>query len=141
MAISKQQKALIHIAKQQCGLREEDYRAMLHAEAGVESSKDLTQEQYGTIMHRFERMGFVSTSTMPSQYRNPPPFKERMMRKIAAIMKDLNLPSTYADGIARRMFGIEKVAWCDTDQIYKILAALCIHQKKVKEREKKTCTV
>ena len=49
--ISKGKKAQIHIAKQQLGLTEEDYRALLARTAGVSSSKGLTDRNVGAVLH------------------------------------------------------------------------------------------
>lgn len=42
--------ALIHIVKREMGLSDEEYRAILRREAGVESSKDLTDASFRQLM-------------------------------------------------------------------------------------------
>lgn len=51
--------ALIHLAKKQCGLDEEAYRALLWGAAGVEKASEIANEsQYRAVMASFEACGF-----------------------------------------------------------------------------------
>jgi len=59
--LSKDKLALIHVARQQVGMVEEDYRALLRAVGGVESAKNLSAAGFLAIMNRFAQLGFVST--------------------------------------------------------------------------------
>lgn len=51
--------SLIHVAKQKLGLKEEEYRALLH-QFNVKSSKDLTYAQFERLIEQFEKLGFES---------------------------------------------------------------------------------
>lgn len=42
--------ALVHIVKKELGLSDEEYRAILVREAGVESARDLTEESFRRLM-------------------------------------------------------------------------------------------
>ena len=53
---------LIHVARRQLGLTEEDYRAVLGLYGGVERSGDLDGQGFTAVMSRFEQLGFRSTS-------------------------------------------------------------------------------
>jgi hypothetical protein len=62
MQNEKSRLAIIHLAKKQCGLDEEAYRAILSG-AGLSSAKDIeTDEQFNTVMKAFENLGFKTTS-------------------------------------------------------------------------------
>ncbi|MEI7606676.1 MAG: regulatory protein GemA [Rhodospirillaceae bacterium] len=63
MAIDRKKIALIQVAKQQLGLDDDTYRAILHRLAGVKSSKDLDEAGFKALMIHFEVAGFVSTAT------------------------------------------------------------------------------
>ena len=53
------------------------------------------------------------------------------IRKIEAQLADMGLSWAYADAIAKRMFGIRRVAWCRKQkQLVAILAALHVEQEK-----------
>lgn len=57
-AISNQKKSVIHVAKGQLRMADEDYRAMLLRTAGVRSSADLDDSGFASVMAEFERLGF-----------------------------------------------------------------------------------
>ena len=51
---------LIHIAKQQVGMSDNDYRALLaNVSRGKTSSKDLTAEQLETVLRHIKAQGFM----------------------------------------------------------------------------------
>jgi len=53
--------ATIHIAKKQCGLGDEEYRALLLGTTGVSSAREInTDEQYKKLMEAFGKHGFKS---------------------------------------------------------------------------------
>ena len=53
--------ALVHIARTQCGLDDDCYRAMLQSCAGVDSASKLkTEAQFNAVMAAFKKLGFVS---------------------------------------------------------------------------------
>lgn len=57
------QLALIHVAKKELGLQEEDYRSILELYGGVNSAKHLTLEGFERVMGHLERLGFKSTNS------------------------------------------------------------------------------
>lgn len=61
MALSKKQLGLIHVAKKQLGLKDDDYRALLSGVAGVSSSKELDAAGFDQVMESFKRLGFKSS--------------------------------------------------------------------------------
>jgi hypothetical protein len=53
--------SLIHIAKKDVGIGDEDYRSLLSGAAGVESAAELEYEyQFNAVMKAFENLGFKS---------------------------------------------------------------------------------
>lgn len=139
--INNKQKALIHVAKSQVGMSEEEYRSMLEG-VGVSSSTELSYRGFDQVMQRFEALGFVSRRKSKGQRRtrlrsasSAAASKEALIGKIAAILADLKLSWSYADGVAKRMFRIEFVQWCDAEQLHKVVAALMYHQKRVNSNQ------
>jgi isocitrate dehydrogenase kinase/phosphatase len=63
--ISARQKAVLHVAKSQLRLSDENYRAVLREQGGVESSNDLTNATFDRVMRRFEELGFTNTARHP----------------------------------------------------------------------------
>lgn len=141
--ITKGQKALLHIAKAEVGMTEEEYRDLLKS-VGVESSADpkFNRAKFDQVMKHFKTLGFKKRlPRRPSKGETPRndrgaqgvkgvKSKEKLLAKIDAILNDLGLKRGYADSMARSMFGVDFVSWCDADQLYKITAALTYHQNR-----------
>lgn len=51
---------VIHIAKNNLKMKDDDYRFMLQSHFNVTSSKDLTDAQFYRLMELFEKLGFKS---------------------------------------------------------------------------------
>jgi phage gp16-like protein len=134
--IGNKEKALIHVAKSQLGLTDEDYRAVL-ASVGVESSTQLNHAQFDEVMRRFKAGGFAPKAKQVPRKRRPKPAADRgpLLGKVSAILADTGLTEEYADGIARRMFGVQCVDWCNADQLWRVVAALSIYQKRKGKKE------
>lgn len=111
---------LIHIAKQQLGMDDETYRAMLWSVATVKSSSELDWAGRKKVLDHLKGCGFKVTS-------RPAPAKDKaaLVSKIRALLITLdNKPDTYADGMARNMFKVDRFEWCTPEQLGKIVAAL-----------------
>ena len=51
---------MIHIAKTQCGLADDEYRELLFSCAGIRSAAELSAEsQFDSIMAAFKKLGFM----------------------------------------------------------------------------------
>lgn len=130
--ISRANQAKIHIARQQLGMTDEDYRALLSRVAGVTSSKQLTSRTLGGVLREFERLGFQPkpgnrTRGKPHNFKRMP----AMIEKIEAQLADMGLPWSYADAIGKQMWGIERTAWVrDEAKLRSMIAALHQEQKK-----------
>ncbi len=64
MLVNRREKlALIHLAKKDCALDDDSYRALLMSTAGVTSASMVgTEGQFKEIMKAFKHLGFVSRS-------------------------------------------------------------------------------
>lgn len=116
--------AVIHIAKTQIGMTEAEYRDML-AGFGVETSMDLTVAGFKAVMKHFEFLGFKSKNR-----RKPTESKDRLESKAYAILSGLGLQESYADGMAKHMFGVDSWRWLNAGQLHSLVAALSYHQKR-----------
>ena len=72
MALTRKQTALIHVAKKQLGLGDDDYRAVLLHEAGVDTSRELDNDGFTAVMRRFQALGFKPSADPPSYGGNRP---------------------------------------------------------------------
>lgn len=132
--ITKGQKALLHIAKAQVGMTEDEYRDLLQS-VGVSSSADpgFSKVKFDQVMKHFKKLGFrrkAAKSTGQGPGARGLKSKEKLLGKVDAILNDLGLKRGYADSIAQNMFGVDLVNWCDADQLYKLVAALTYHQNR-----------
>jgi phage gp16-like protein len=118
--------AKIHIAKAQLGLDDDTYRALLARVAGVRSAKELSPRQIGAVLAEFQRLGWTPKPANKAGRSTPKPAAERkaLVGKIEAQLADAGRPWAYADAMALRMFKVERVEWCDTDQLRRLVAAL-----------------
>ena len=122
-ALKRREIQLIHIAKQQLGMDDDTYRAMLWACARVDSSTKLDFAGRKKVLDHLKGCGFKATKAAA----RPAPAKDKaaLVGKIRALLIALdNKPDTYADGMARNMFKVERFEWCTPVQLGKIVAAL-----------------
>lgn len=146
--ISKAQIQYVQALRHRLGINDDLYTEIKRS-VGVESTRDLTNKQFDELLRRLN--GTLRRKSRPAggdgkdkgswkpvhrsayksgMHRKPAPDKEAMIRKIEAILTELRLPWSYADGIAKQMTGIDRLRWCDGDQTYKVLQALTVHQKR-----------
>lgn len=126
MSTRNLQLSKIHIAKKDLGLDDETYRALLVRVAGVRSAKDLTPRQAGAVLAEFTRLGWAPAQAK-KHGRNAPkpaPDREKLVGKIKAFLAEAKRSWAYADGMALRMFKVERVEWLDPGQLQKLVAAL-----------------
>ena len=132
--IGKKEIALVHVAKSQLGLTEDEYRGLLSS-IGVSSSKELDYRRFDELMNQFRARGFKplgGSKRAAGKHSDLPKEKQPMLSKIGAILAELEMPWRYADRVAKKMFGIDRLRWCTTDQTWKVLQALIIFQKRKK---------
>ncbi|OIN43354.1 gp16 family protein [Pseudomonas costantinii] len=123
----------IHIAKKDLGLDDDTYRALLQRIAGVTSAKDITPMQTAAVLAEFQRLGWEPTAkpngrgcTVP----NVAPGRGKLVGKIHAFLAEANRPWEYADGMALRMFKVERVDWLDAKQLGSLVSALAYDAKR-----------
>lgn len=126
--------AAIHIGKKALGMCDDSYRILLKDMFGKQSSKDLTETEKGELLDRFQKLGFKPQPKQKKEYPGKPKNfgQNEPLAKIEAQLADMKLPWSYADAIAKRQFGIDKVAWIKTRrQFSAIIAALHVEQEKL----------
>lgn len=123
--------AKIHIARQQLGLDDETYRALLMRVAGVRSAKDLNDRQASFVLAEFERLGFVPRAKRQGRAKPKPAKSSRsVINKIEALLAEAGRPWSYADSMAMHMFKVERVEWLPYDQLQRLMQALIIDAKR-----------
>jgi phage gp16-like protein len=118
----------IHIGKQQLGMDDDTYRAMLLTIGGVKSAKDLTPEGISKVVAHLERAGarFTSPKRAGRRPHSIGSGTERagQLRKIEALLADAGRPSEYAGAMARHMYKKDRLEFCDSRELAGIIAAL-----------------
>lgn len=126
--------AQIHIAKKQLGLDDDTYRAMLWAVGRVKSSKDLDWTARKRVLDHLKRCGFkpqAGKTKHPGRPHNADSGpRSPQLLKIEALLADAGRPWSYVDGMAKRMFHVDRVALCHEDQLQRLIAALMYDQKR-----------
>lgn len=127
--IRKRELAAIHVAKAQLGMDDDTYRAMLENMTGKRSAADLDWRGRKKVLDYLKFKGFSHQS---KRRADPAMHKADLVSKIKAQLMSFT-PSRsdfYADGIAMKMFGVERYTWCEPHQLHKIVAALAYAQKR-----------
>ncbi|WP_051327188.1 gp16 family protein [Desulfatibacillum aliphaticivorans] len=126
----KKQLAKIHIAKDQLGMDETTYREMLHNVAKVKSSKDLDANGFRAVLEHLANCGFKATRKKRNSYPGRPKnmdsksSRSAQLKKIEAYLAEAGRPWAYADSMAKRICKVDRIAWVDTKDLYKIITAL-----------------
>lgn len=126
--------AMIHIAKKQLRMDDETYRTMLFTIARVRSAADLDFTGRKRVLEHLKSRGFTSRPGKTPRPDRPKNMNDAdrgpSLKKIEAMLAEAGRPWAYADGMAKRMFHVEKVAWCNVDQLHSIVAALVYDQQR-----------
>lgn len=125
--------AAIHKGAAQLGLDTQDrdpdsvYRTMLRQVGGATSAADLDAAGRRRVLDHLRRLG-----ALPERMRRPRPPEDKaaLVAKIRAQLAAAHRADTYADGIAKRMFDIDRFEWCTPEQLHKIVAALAYDAKR-----------
>lgn len=125
--LRKSQLAQIHMAKAELGLDEDTYRALLMDVTGVDSAAKLNAMARKAVLDRFKSKGWKNKKHSAPQVTAE---KAPYVRKIGALLADMKLSWSYANGIAKQMFKKQRVQWCDTTQLRAVVAALSKEQAK-----------
>ena len=132
--------AQIHIAKKQLGLDDDIYRDLLESwtssgeKSGKRSAADLNAKECGIVLDQLRKLGFKGKPRQQvARYPGTPQNIDMtpMLQKIEAQLADMQLPWSYANAIAARQFGIERVGWLKRREHFEaVIAALHVEQEK-----------
>lgn len=126
--------AKIKIAQKELDMDDDTYRAVLLRVTGKNSSTRLDAAELDAVLREMCRLGFVPR---PAAYVRPPLHLADhggLIRKIGALLAQTGKTWAYANGIARKMFGVETVQRCDAEQMRKVLAALNYQARREAQR-------
>lgn len=136
MADRRKDLAAIHVLAGQLGMETADknpdceYRAMLFTVGRVRSSADLSYEGRARVIAHLRgiaRARGIKQDAPPIERAGrptPAPDRVKMVRKIRAMLNEAGRADEYGDGMARRMFHVERYEWLQPAQLRRVIAAL-----------------
>lgn len=125
--------AKIHLAVKQLGMDDSTYRDLLQEIVQVRSAKDLDERGRRQVLDHLQALGFKSKASarfagrprnITSDDRGP------QLAKIEAMLAAAARPWAYVDGMAKKMFQVDRVGFCNPEQLRKIIAALTYDAKR-----------
>lgn len=128
--------AEIHIAAKTLGMDPTDkaagceYRTMLRELTGADSCAALTSAGLDLVVAHMRKLqaarGLQSTHAAKHAKRPKAPKADRqaLMGKVEAHLADARRPWSYAHGMAQRMFKVDRLEFCNDEQLHRLVAAL-----------------
>ena len=122
---SKTQRQLIGIGCAKLGIDKATKADMLRERYGRESTVQITSVQAEEFLRELRERGFA-----PKRFPKKPNMRragvdqKALLQKIEAYLAEAGRPWAYVHGMAKHMFKVERVEWCQAAQLHKIVAAL-----------------
>ncbi|MGO1072289.1 phage protein GemA/Gp16 family protein [Lysobacter sp. CA199] len=127
------QLARIHMAQQQAGLDDDAYRDLLERVTGKRSASAMTPGEHLAVLGEFARLAprgraVRAAAKKGRAYLGRPRDVAAvpLLTKIEALLADASREWAYAHGLAKRMFRVNRLEWCNADQLRRLVAALQI---------------
>lgn len=119
----------IHIAKTQLSLDDDTYRQLLLNLTGKNSCKAMNETELGLVLQAMKQKGFRPVATKFKQQPRPAPRadKAKYLAKITALLANQGKPTSYADAVAKKAFGIDFVHWLEPWQLKKVVQMLSVY--------------
>ncbi|HJW23786.1 MAG TPA: regulatory protein GemA [Rhodocyclaceae bacterium] len=122
----------VHAACRELGMDDDTRRDMMQRVAGVRSTTDLDLRKADLVLDHLNKSGAKLGKKDVGRRKDKP--KDAaitdQVAKIEAQLADMKLPWQYAHSMARHMFKVERLEWCNGAQLGKIIAALAYEQEK-----------
>lgn len=124
--------AQVHIGKSQLKMDDETYRTFLMNAVNKTSCKAMTNAELSKLLDLMAQRGAKVRSNFWANRPSPKADKKPYLAKITALLTKHNLPPEYADGIAKKAFGIEMAHWLAIWQLKKVIQMLSVYDNKKK---------
>lgn len=123
---------MIHIGKAQLGLDDAGYRDMLFALTGKRSASEIGDAGRNKVLEHMVASG-AKLNWNKRWAQKLTDDKAPLVKKIRALLLHLgNLSDSYADGISRRMYKVDRFEWLQPRQLIGIVTALTKQLDKVR---------
>lgn len=131
--IKRREITLIHVAKQQLGMDDETYRAMLWSVARVKSSTALDFAGRKKVLDHLKACGFKVVANEWAFIDKAAANRQPLLRKICMVCRSMKVGKAYAEGAAKRQTGIDrKLELMDQGQLW-LLAGVLERTRKHKQ--------
>jgi len=130
--VRKRTLAAIHAGANKLGLAEDVYRDLVERVSGehgqaVRSAAKCDKRQLDAIANELRRLGGMPARAEYAAKKwsgRPKGDLAPQVAKVEALLADAQRPWAYAHGMARHMFKVARVEWCNADQLQRLIAAL-----------------
>jgi phage gp16-like protein len=133
--------SIIHLAKKDRQLDDDEYRDLLLGLTGKTSSSQLDWQGRRKVIEHFKKLGFkVKGSATDRPAPSVAADRKAQIAKIEALLADAGRPWAYADGLVKKLFAstsrVERLEFCNSEHLAKVIAALVIDATRRAERAK-----
>ena len=115
----KQMIQKIHIGKGMLKMTDDQYKRFLLDTVDKHSCTVMTDAELMQVLRAIKAKG-------PA----PRADKAKYMAKITALLTEYGLPQSYADGMAKKAFGIDFVHWLEVWQLKKVIQMLAVYDRR-----------
>lgn len=129
----RRQLAAIHVMRTQLALDDDTYRAMLRQLTGADSAAELNPQQRGQVLDHLTRLklALVRASDRAAYPERPATTDSNpQLQKIEALLTEAKQPWSYAVGICKRVCKKDRLEWCTSAELGKVIAALTYHARR-----------
>jgi phage gp16-like protein len=125
MALSRSQKAIIHVAKAKLSLHDDTYRALLIHLTGKDSSTDLDRQDFNAVMGFFEYLGFRPQDKTGPDYGNRPGMASfRQLELVRTLWAEYTRGGDGLNGWLKSYFKVDSLRFLTAAQAPKVITAL-----------------
>lgn len=105
------------------------YQSVLLRFTGKSSSTQCNAHELDKVLVFMRSQGFkpVRRKAKPAKAKED---SKPLLKRINALLIKHGRPSTYADGIAKHMFNVDKLEWLNCEQLKKVMQALSIDDRR-----------
>lgn len=126
----KQMIQKVHIGKSMLKMTDEQYKRFLLETVDKHSCTVMTDAELMQVLRAMTAKGVVFAPKSAPKRPAPKADKAQYLAKITALLAEYGLPQSYADGIAKKAFGVNFVHWLEVWQLKKVVQMLAVYDRR-----------
>ena len=126
----KQMIQKVHIGKSVLKMTDEQYKRFLLDTVDKHSCTVMTDAELMQVLRAMTAKGVVFSAKNAPKRPAPKADKAQYLAKITALLTEYGLPQSYADGIAKKAFGVNFVHWLEVWQLKKVVQMLSVYDRR-----------